>query len=414
MTSEPRLTLRILSYPSEDSIEIACDLIYAARDKTLMASLSSLPYTVGRGFSTEDSNRLAAQLSEAKIGFEFVDPLSKKIIHSHGRPAEVPGANEQVPTTPQLKWILFLVAGILTAVILALVPYKDVYRKVTGTAETTSTEDPASNHRALISNVKNQVDFRRSKDLLWSQAQVNEKLFDKDAVRTGSESVAVLQYREGSSLIVRPNSLVVIDQGKDESSRKVDLSDGSIQARLKNTNPPTSLAIETKSGTIQLSGKVGEPVEARVETSLKGTELKVAVAQGRARLLPKTPDAKPIDLATRQQIQVTPEQVGEVREYTPRLTLYFPSPDVILSVDPEQMAPLKFEWEDLGASVVYRWTMASDEAFQNILFSQETSEPKVEINYADPGKIYWRVEADEMGMKISSEVSSFYVKKPND
>ena len=61
-----RYQLVIEQYPDESLVSKVCELIYlTSKDRNLLASLSTLPYSVGRTFSTDEARPLHEALGAA-------------------------------------------------------------------------------------------------------------------------------------------------------------------------------------------------------------------------------------------------------------------------------------------------------------------------------------------------------------
>lgn len=410
---EPRFELILLSYPHFGSIESAAELLYGSKDKNIMASLSSLPYTIGRTFNQTEVSALNRQLTDLKIGHTFkgLTPGAEDLTYTPDKPpssnkAEVssskPSSSSSSITGLKLLWISL---GIVVAIAGGIVAWK---MRSALKPEISATISQA---RARIERLSRDVEYRRSRDFVWSKATLDLPLENQDGIRTFDESSAVIQYQEGTRVIVKPNSLLIVGAESNPSDETIRLEDGSISARLssKQGQSEARLSILTKSGTLRVQAREGK--EAAVETEVSGDHVRVAVTQGEVSLTPQAPGSSSITIAPMQQITATPTNISPPEAYTPRLGLYAPKNDAQVLVNPNTKTPVIFRWEDFGGSGTYRLTISSDPKQENVLVSQNTSQNEVTLTYLDSGTLYWSVSAQVRGITYKSSVWRLHVQE---
>lgn len=408
--SQPaRYHLVIKSYPSESSIGDLAQLLYDAKDPTLVASLSSVPYTVGRSFSPNEVEFFADEMKKLKIGFSFksespdlpeiqFDPDAKK--------TEMKSQNPVAQKPDGISWKPLLFALIGLVVVIAGLSFISTLRTSSKSSESPSADEPSSafdqNYRARVDSITRTVEYRRDRDLLWNRVEVPLALQDQDALRTFEDSQAVLRYREGSSVIVKANTLLVIGSNQNESDKRIDLEDGSVSARLTASKKPQKLSIHTKLGTLEMTSPEEGKKEARFETTIKGEKLAVAVTAGALKLTPRDASQKTVEIQSHQKIEATAESISAPEAYTPSLSLKSPENNSVLKIDPQGAQPIRFEWEDLGSDTTYEWRLSSDEQMKTILLSQKTSAPFIDVQYVDLGSVYWQVSATQNDVEFVS------------
>lgn len=89
---------------------------------------------------------------------------------------------------------------------------------------------------AKVSIVKNDVKRRRYQNIEWNSVSINEDLFQKDYIRTMSDSSASVTFHDLSELKVRENSLVIIERPKEIIKRvdtKITLKEGTLNRSFK-------------------------------------------------------------------------------------------------------------------------------------------------------------------------------------
>lgn len=423
--AQARFSLTIRSYPNERSIADVCRLIYQTTDPKLIASLSSLPYLVGRSFSAQEAEALSRELQSLKVSFHFKSPKGDLDIDFN--PDAKTSSEESMLSRGRLSFDflkslqrktlyrgLFAIGALSLSAIVAKysLDHWDGWMAAAPKSEATNAGE-STNYRAKIEWMERSVEFRRERELVWHPAELKLSLFDSDAIRTFDNSSAILKYREGSAVSVRPNTLMVIGAQTNESERSIDLEDGSVQAHLKASAQPVKLSIHTKAGTLEMqSPKPGE-ADSKVETSIKGTQLKVAVTQGNAVLKPAKADLPKVELKSLQQVEASPEKIAEPQVFQPTLQVFTPKNDVTIVMDPQAGQPIEFSWENLGEGATYTLIVASDEAMRNVLLKQESTVPSIQLNYLDLGDSFWRIAAKFGSVDYLSPVMRIHVQKHN-
>jgi len=412
--SPARYNLVVKSYPSEGSIGSLCQLIYESRDPKLVASLSSLPYTVGRSFSVTEADFLSEEMKKLRIGFSFrsgtadlsdinFDPNEKVVEPSS------PSPSIQFRLLYFKYFVFALIAlsiGVLTWGFLT----RSANEPTLGLNPGSGT---ATEFRARIESFTKTVEFRRSRDLIWTRVDAPVGLMDQDSVRTFDASQALIRYREGTSLTIKSNTLVVIAAQTNESERRINLEDGSISARLIPSKEPQRLSIHTKLGTLEMTSPSEAGKDARFETSLRGEKLAVSVTSGEMRLTPIDKNKPSVKIQSNQRIEATPESISAPEPFVQGLDLLLPSDGDTMRINPQEAQPARFVWEDLGPGFEYEWILASDQELKNVLLSQKVITPFLSVQYVDLGTVYWRVTGKHDGTEFQSKVHKLNVQNNN-
>lgn len=406
--AEPRYQLTILGYSHSQTLSKLSELIYRSQDQNLIASMSSLPYVVGRSFSIAEAHLLHTELKNLKVSHrfksdqtgatEFVFDLSKK---------ETPIA----PSTPISKYRpkLWQLMTLIAVAAIAIFQFKS--------RPSNNTEDSEAfneSYEAKIEHLNRDVEYRGADSYIWSKAITSQKLQAKDSLRTFQDSSAVLTYRSGSRLNVQPNTLIIIGDSPIAGNNRLDLRDGTLQARVKSSAKSEKFSIETKSGTLELESPTEGAKETKVETSLSKGTLTVSVTQGTVRLQPSAKNATVVTLKSLEQITATAESVTTPTPFVPKIDLIQPGEDTKLISDPQKSSPHLFQWKDIGEPATYELILASDSKMSSVFLRQKTTSAQIELSYIDEGEIYWRVDAVADGVTYSSPARRIHVEKPRE
>lgn len=145
----------------------------------------------------------------------------------------------------------------------------------------------------------------------WTGATVGMLLCMSDEIATGPESEVEIAYSDGSVVIVRPLTQIVVGtmQGESTSPKiQVLLKAGEVAAKVTQQKAwEADFSIQTPVATASVRGTIftvrHDPVH-RVTT--------VAVEEGLVRVAPATASLRTVDLRAGQQVQVTDQSVSAV------------------------------------------------------------------------------------------------------
>ena len=422
--SEVRFELTLNSFPNDAAVSRACEIIYQLNDTNLIAAMHVTPYQVGRSFSLEEQARLSAELRETLIGHRFkaLAPHSDEILFDPNAPTELePGEKkfEPDPISTRPRWILWSSLSIAFVIITSIALRWQMSQKLTPSIDSkqnsiTKTQEPPINlSRAKLATKKGRVEARNRESLQWENAKLGQDLAEGDSLRTYENASARILYPDGNFVVVRENSLLVIGRSGDSTeveglTREVELKDGRLRARLKTASPQDSWLIRTQKGNLKISSQTSE-TQTEILTQLTGSSLNFQLSEGSASFLPPNSKLEPILIEKNQQIQAKDSEMPRVESFTPSIRLLYPRANETLSLKDSSENKFTFEWEAFRDDVEYDWKIYLDAQKKDLILSQKTSAEKVEVNYLDPGEIFWQVTCEIDGIEYSSSLERFYV-----
>jgi len=397
--TQQRYTLKLTHYPSPNVVTEVALVLYQSASPNLVASLSGLPYTVGRTFSREELESLHQKLKSLAIGhrFDSMDGVSEVISFHPGDPQRDVEIKLNRKKVRRKKSSLVAITVVTTFLIAGGLVY--FIREAPQKENARLTQEPI----AEILSIESRVQRRTSSGTQWKEAKTGDSLFDKDALRTFENSQAIIDYREGSSLTVREDSFIIIVRPSDKSYREVSLEDGSIQAQLKQSSQNLELRIQTKQGTIRMRGPKAGEQEVHLQTSMIGGNLAVAVESGQVEITPKGQPS--IAISGAQKVEIRGNEKPVIAASDLGLESKTPTPGARL-----KEGSFYFEVRPVAGAKRYKWIIGSSPEMTTLLVEHRTKEPTLKLQYLDPGELYWRVEAvGEDGMVRSSRVQQIYV-----
>lgn len=438
--NENRFDLLLLEFPSQESLEEACLIIYRKHDKNLLAAMASTPYTVGRSFDSEDQERIHSELKKIGVSHQFDSKLTgEKISFDSKKSGQATTENLKSVTTQRSvassfsikKPFLAIAGGLIAVFVISGIFFfssdsSDQKPKANSLAEpemAVAQENtpnkapdyiaPTSSFDARVEKTTGSVDSRKKDTFEWTSAKSGDLLQAQDSIRTAGSSYAALRYREGSRIQIKENTLLVIgeslEKSKDDFERELSLSDGSIHARLVSKNSNQKLKIKTPQGQIVLKQDKGTTKPSHLSTSFQDGQLQVQVAEGSAKFLPLGSEDSEIEIPSNTQILATKTSVSNPVEYKPSIQLLSPGSGDGVTVEDGKEDQFLFKWEPVDSEAIYTWTLASDSQMENTLFTKETAETEMKLSYIVPGQVFWQVSATIDDVLYTSPIYTLHV-----
>jgi hypothetical protein len=390
-----RYTLRITYFQEEGLARQAAHLIYQSTSPTLVASISALPYTVGRTFSYTELTDLHSKLKEVGIGhrFESADGSSQVISFHPGdkkKIEEISKTREKHRKRKNVFWIV----PILIASLAAVAALFQLTRK--------SKSEEMIVERVKLAQVilvDSKVQRKAQGELSWRDLKESDWLYEGDSVRTFERARVAVAYQEGSTILVRENSLVIIEKPK-STARELNLEDGALQARLKPGSSPFEIRINTSEGVVALKSPASGS-ESAIQTSVRSGRLAIAVESGQARVETKS---QSFDLGQKQQLRVFESAPAKIEPMAPSIQVLQPTPNQTWS-----KPPYEFAIAPVAGASSYRWIFGATEDLSSRLLEQQSTDPRLKLQFLDPGSIFWKVETEIDGILHHSDLQRVYV-----
>lgn len=223
-----------------------------------------------------------------------------------------------------------------------------------------------------ISTLENDVRYKLSKRLTWKSARNEESVHLGDSIFTGKESSATVEFDDGRSLIIQPNSLVVITTVGDQM--KLDLKFGSFGGTLDGC-----IKVDVQGRQVDLCG-----TKSKVEVNAKGD---VKVKQGS------------VKVANKKIVAVEKEIIAWNKK---------PEPQILHS---ENNKDLTMSWSPKNPYSRYRVQFSKDGKFKNIPAQDLTSDLSITTkNYPRNGEYFVRIQAEDATNQVVAMTDPVKVK----
>lgn len=284
--------------------------------------------------------------------------------------------------------------------------YSMVLKKI-DTAVSNPDADPVGGDqkRAKFVNLEGRVQVKKVNSVQWVDASLSTSLDKGDLVQTGADSDARITFADGTIYLVKPDTLVTVEENSTESNRPtsvaVRINTGAVDLATPNwSSPGSKAAVTAEDATAQLHSNS----RAAVKSDPQKKESEIVVSSGSAQV---QRGQERIDVA--QWEKVTIPSRGAIQK-----SAVLAPPDLVA---PLNLAPIlaenpknttvHFEWKPVQEAVSYTLRISTTAMFTKTVLDRKVSETSVDISGLDPGDYFWSVIATD-AKKQSSEVSEIY------
>ena len=334
-------------------------------------------------------------------------PIDPRFTHSNQRVPRV----EVYWTAVTYKTVLLYVAlglGVIFGGAYLIKPdlYSTIVKKI-DKAVSNPDADPVSGDqkKAKFVNLEGRVQVKRVNSVQWVDATLSMSLDKGDLVQTGSDSDARVTFADGTIYLVKPDTLVTVEENSTDSSRPtsvaVRINTGAVDLATVNLSSPDSKAsVRSEDTTTQLHSNS----RAAVKFDPEKKESEVVVSAGSAQV---QRGEEKIDIG--QWERATIPNSGAIQK-----SAVLAPPDL---VEPLNLAPIitenprtatvHFEWKAVQEAVAYTLRISTTAMFTKTVFEKRLAGTSIDVAGLDPGDYFWSVVATD-AKKESSEVSEIF------
>jgi hypothetical protein len=239
-----------------------------------------------------------------------------------------------------------------------------------------------------IISIRNVVKRKYDNSLVWYNIEEGTPLYEDDWIFTGAGSKVVIQFNDGGTLTIEPDSIIVLNQEKGKLN--LSLAHGSFLADLKSD---TSITIDNngKKETITASKSKVKVVDTK---SLS----KIAILEGTAEIAGQK-------IKENEQVQV--DEKGVTKQ---ELFVILNEPESYSTHWYEDGQKVKFSWETSVDVDEYTLEMSQDPDFTNPT-RKAVKTNSYEFPIRKLGTYYWRVKATKGKESVFSDGYAFTFKR---
>ena len=255
---------------------------------------------------------------------------------------------------------------------------------------------------ARFVNLDGTVRVKKKDSVNWTNADYGTPLEEGDIVQTGANGIARVTFVDGTTYVVKPETLIVIEQ----------------HAALQ--NKATKVAVQVTSGAVDLSTGSwevpGSSSEVRFENAVARMQQNTRAA------IRQDPNAKVHEITVsegaaavnkgNQTIQVGPyERAGFTDPNAPLNKEKVIAPpklarprnlEPIISTNPPEEV-IRFEWQPVAQARSYRLRVSTSPLFTSVIVDKKTTTTNFNARGLQGGEYYWTVSALDANNQESQE-----------
>ena len=246
--------------------------------------------------------------------------------------------------------------------------------------------------KATITSTEGDVKIRKSNSFKWTRAEVRERVYPGDMIRTASNSSIRIMFFEGTGYTIGSDSLVVIDESFENpisKAKKIGVKLNSGELDMETPKSFTSGTTSTvKSPTVQAS--LQERSEAAMSFNPTDRETVFSLYRGKAEV---STDKAQYEIAPREQVVVDGEKNLVSHTGIPdRVTLIFPPNKKLFLFDDVAAGTVDFQWSRPNNAEYFQFQLSLNALFSKPLRDKRNIEDNfMMLKTLDKGTYFWRV-----------------------
>lgn len=242
-----------------------------------------------------------------------------------------------------------------------------------------------------------------SSTLQWLPLETGDFLFDGDTIRTSDRSEVQINFNDGRSIKVDPNSTFVIQKSNDEIT--LDLKEGSVFVDAKSlteSKASSQLVILSDNNKLDLNG-----AKAQISKS-KDMKTQLNIVEGKTKIRDSSGNMK--DLTSGQAVTLGKKDVQikeEIRIISPSITKENDKTTLIYYIDAESDSTVAFRWK--GSPKLDESVLHIGDAKNTMKEKEFIAAGKENVNtILSPGLYYWQLTSRNTKTKSTTYESSVY------
>lgn len=312
------------------------------------------------------------------------------------------GGLEVYWTTVTYRSLLFVVLALLLAgvsIIILLRPgiLEQVMAKLTskGNDDASAVEEAA---QARFINLDGTVRVKGRDSSQWVNADYRIPLEEGDIIQTGPQGIARITFIDGTTYVVKPNTLIVIEENialKDRTTRvAVQVTSGAVDLSTGSWEPGSSSVIRFSDA----EARMGQNTRAAVTSNPKTQVNEITVAEGSA-LVSRRDQSIQVGPYERASFRTPDDSLTKEQVLAPPTLLRPRNLEPIISANPRQEV-VRFAWSRVAQANRYRLRLSTSPLLTSTVLDRTVQSSSFRARGLQPGDYYWTVTAfDEKGQE---------------
>lgn len=219
--------------------------------------------------------------------------------------------------------------------------------------------------------------------VIWEEIEQNSPVYVNDSIRTAERSEAVVKLKDGTSLELDENSMIVL--AKSEGAININFAQGAMFARRAEVAAEGSPAVNIVAGAATVSIEKSDVKLAQSEKE----DLNLTVAKGSAVI--KTGEEEKVLAVNQNAVVLKDAKVAQVRDV--KLRLLSPEPNKYI-VTGEEAPAVNFTWEPTGDEAGVFFELSRDRGFASIIKRARVKGESISER-VPAGEYYWRIASED-------------------
>jgi hypothetical protein len=270
--------------------------------------------------------------------------------------------------------------------------------------ETDLTQNSAGmNKSGGFAIIKGVVKVKKASANQWNSADYQTKLETGDYIQTSSDGIARIQFPDGTTYDMKPDSLLVVQENSEDpknNAKKVSVrvTSGSVDLTTTKREVSSSRSEVTAASAVAV---LNQDTRMAVETNPVNRTSQFMVSRGQAMVRHQNgaeTEVNPYESVTATEKQLVKEKVLSPPELT--------APESFRPLVFKPGAPVRvsFSWKPVPKAAAYKIRISNSQIFSKI-FREETVHGKTEYTASgfNEGTYYWAVNSIDENKQISRE-----------
>jgi hypothetical protein len=245
------------------------------------------------------------------------------------------------------------------------------------------------------------VRVKKGTDNSWITADYNIPLEKGDVVQTGSEGMAKVVFNDGTSYVVKQDSLIVIEENsandQQQTNVAVAVSTGTVDLSTATYSQGSKSQVIVAGATASLSPESA----AQVRNDPKADQHEILMKKGTGEV---TRNGETVELANWEKVSFQAAQPHMEKENgIGPPTPISPANMAPIFTSGEQTKDVEFSWTPMANAVAYRLQISRNPYFSSTLVDKRVNTADVTVTSLGEGAYYWMVQSYDSAGKESVE-----------
>lgn len=261
--------------------------------------------------------------------------------------------------------------------------------------------------QANFTNIDGTVRVKKVNSNTWESADYGVPLDKGDVVQTGPEGMAKVVFSDGSSYIIKPDSLIVIEQ---HSANEAQQTQVAVQVTTGTVDLSTSRPVQGSRSQVIVAGAtatLAPESAAQVRNDPRRDRREVLLTRGSADV---ARGSQVVKLTEYEKVSFRAEapEMTKVKELRPPTLI---APANMMPIFADRAARVEFTWTPVDNARNYHLRISRNPYFTSLVQERRLTTTEVQLSGFAEGAYYWAVQAADPGGResIESERNRFTV-----